>query len=59
MGMSIFESPVRFEPAIKLGEAAPVSDECRSCFNEWLVEMFGMKAIVLRTAMRLADRTKE
>ena len=23
------------------------------------IEMFGMKAIVLRTAMRLADRTKE
>ena len=23
------------------------------------IEMFGMKAIVLRTAMQLADRTKE
>jgi hypothetical protein len=44
-GMRIIESPVRFEPAIKLGEAAPVSDECRSSFNEWLVEMFGMKDV--------------
>jgi len=42
-GMTIKISPTNIVPKIKLGDAAPVSDECRADFNAWLLDMFGTR----------------
>lgn len=44
-GMDIVEAPVRVVPKIKLGDAAPVSDEFRAEFNAWLVQTFGTRDV--------------
>lgn len=44
-GMDIVEAKVRVVPKIQLGDAAPVSDETRAEFNDWLVQMFGMRDV--------------
>lgn len=44
-GMNVIEAPVRMEPALKLRDDCPCSDEMRAAFNSWLVEMFGMREI--------------
>lgn len=44
-GMKIIEAPVRIEPKLKLSDAAPVSDGFRAEFNDWLVQMFGMRDV--------------
>lgn len=46
-GLDIIEAPARFEPKIKLGDSAPVSDEFRASFDAWPVGMFGMRDVSL------------
>lgn len=43
LGKEIIFAPTCFHPKIQLGRSAPVSDECRINFNQWLVDMFGMR----------------
>jgi hypothetical protein len=40
-GFKVVITPTRLEPKLKLGSAAPVSNECRLEFDSWLLEMFG------------------
>ncbi len=42
-GINIKICPTNIVPKIKLGDAAPVSDECRAEFNAWLLDMFGTR----------------
>lgn len=42
-GMNIQICPTNIVPKIKLGDAAPVSDEFRAEFNAWLLDMFGTR----------------
>lgn len=42
-GMKIVEVPVFLEQKIKLRDDAPVSDEFRSEFDTWLLQMFGTR----------------
>jgi len=46
-GMDIAEAPIWIVPKIKLGDAAPVSDEFRAEFNAWLLQMFGTRDLSL------------
>jgi hypothetical protein len=41
--MTINICPTHIVPKIKLGDAAPVSDEFRAEFNAWLLDMFGTR----------------
>ena len=42
-GMNIQICPTNIVPKIKLGDAAPVSNEFRAEFNAWLLDMFGTR----------------
>ena len=44
-GMDITSVPVRRVAKVKLGDAAPVSDEFRAEFNQWLIDKFGTRDI--------------
>ena len=45
MGIRIHESPLlEPKPKLKLGAAAPVTDEFRKEFDQWLRDMFGTEA---------------
>ena len=58
-GMEIKVCPTNIVPKIKLGEAAPVSDEFRAEFDAWLLEMFGTRdlSILPRGQVYIFGRT--
>lgn len=58
-GMNIQICHTNIVPKIKLGDAAPVSDEVRTEFNAWLLDMFGTRdlSIVPRGQIYCFDNT--
>lgn len=46
-GMRIQVARENIVPKIRLGESAPVSDEFRAEFNDWLLQMFGARDMSL------------
>ena len=58
-GMTIEICPTNIVPKIKFGDAAPVSDEVRTEFNAWLLDMFGTRdlSIVPRGQIYCFDNT--
>jgi hypothetical protein len=48
-GLDVYTPPQI--PKIQLGDAAPVSDQCRREFNAWLVTMFGYRESLLPKGM--------
>lgn len=42
-GINLIEIPPNYVPRVKLGKDAPVSDDFRAEFDDWLLERFGVR----------------